>query len=164
MTTPPSPPDDAGFGPADLHLLAAIRQHDLGLRAVLCTLARHGVALRRDQPWRAKAWLDELAPHPMFKGGQFLFDLLEWEDFMLEGVAPPPLDGPALQQALQRLTATLRGISAGLGSPMPAAGPVNIDAASAGAGLELPALQSSFYLYHDVVLGALALITPHTAP
>jgi hypothetical protein len=99
----------------------------------------------------------------MFKGGQFLFDLLEWEDFMLDGDAPPLLHGPALQQALQRLTATLRGISAGLGSPMPDAGTVNLDAASAGAVPELPALHSSHYLFHDVVLGALALITPHTA-
>ena len=34
--------------------------------------------------------------HPYYKGGQFLFDLLEWEDFMLDGEPPPLLDEAAL--------------------------------------------------------------------
>ena len=144
------------LGAADFQLLSAIRRHDLGLRTVLCTLARHGVALRRDQPARAQTWLDELAPHPMFKGGQFLFDLLEWEDFMLDGPAPPTLDGPALQLALARLTDSLRALSAALGG-QPA--PATVTADVPGAGLELPELESSFYMYPDVVLGVLALLT-----
>ena len=76
---PAEPPSaSAGFVPADLLLLATLRRHDQALRAVLCTLARHGVALRRDAPGRSAAWLDALSVHPVFKGGQFLFDLLEW--------------------------------------------------------------------------------------
>lgn len=163
MSTPPSAPE-AGFVATDLQLLAAIRQQDLGLRAVLCTLARHGVALRRDQPERATAWLDELAPHPLFKGGQFLFDLLEWEDFMLHGDAVPPLDGAALQLALERLRAVLCAISAGSSAQVPEPKPAPGDIRGSGAGRELPALQSSFYLYHDVVLGALALLAPLSGP
>ena len=158
MTTA-QPADDAALGAADLQLLAAIRHHDLGLRSVLCTLARHGVALRQAQPTRAQAWLDELAAHPLYKGGQFLFDLLEWEDFMLDGEAPPTLDGPALQHALARLTDSLHAISAGLGGQVPSAGPAAVDSEFGGAVGELPALRSSFYLYQDVVLGALGLLT-----
>jgi len=30
-----------------------------------------------------------LSPFPYYKAGQFLFDLLEWEDFMLDGPEPP---------------------------------------------------------------------------
>ncbi|MEU4449183.1 hypothetical protein AB0K14_28465 [Actinosynnema sp. NPDC050801] len=59
------------------------------LRGVLCTLARRGVAVRRDDPRRARQILDALAPWPFYKGGQFLFDLLEWEDFMIDGEPPP---------------------------------------------------------------------------
>ena len=88
--------------------------------------------------------------------GQFLFDLLEWEDFMLDGPAPPTLDGPALQLALARLTDSLRALSAALGG-QPA--PATVTADVPGAGLELPELESSFYMYPDVVLGVLALLT-----
>jgi uncharacterized repeat protein (TIGR01451 family) len=62
-----------------------------GLRAVLCTLARRGVAIRQDDPQRARHILDALASWPFYKGGQFLFDLLEWEDFMIDGEPPPVL-------------------------------------------------------------------------
>ncbi|NUS66147.1 MAG: hypothetical protein HOQ46_21175 [Saccharothrix sp.] len=61
------------------------------LREVLCTLARRGVAIRQDDPRRARQILDALAPWPFYKGGQFLFDLLEWEDFMIDGEPPPIL-------------------------------------------------------------------------
>ncbi len=160
QSAPPAgpPPAGAGFAPADLLLLATLRRHDQALRAVLCTLARHGVALRRDAPGRSAAWLDALSAHPVFKGGQFLFDLLEWEDFMLDGDAPPALDGPAVQQALDRLAAGLRSLAAGLGAPAGVPLTIDIDATAA-PGHALPALEAGFYLYHDVVLGALALCT-----
>ncbi|MFE9749005.1 hypothetical protein ACFYOT_29205 [Saccharothrix saharensis] len=61
------------------------------LREVLCTLARRGGAIRQDEPQRARQILDALAPWPFYKGGQFLFDLLEWEDFMIDGEPPPIL-------------------------------------------------------------------------
>jgi len=39
--------------------------------------------MRRDEPERARGLLEALGVWPLYKGGQFLFDLLEWEDFML---------------------------------------------------------------------------------
>lgn len=150
-------PRDSPFGPADLTLLDALRHQDQGLRAVLCTLARQGMALRRDAPRRAAAWLDELAPHPLLKGGQFLFDLLEWEDFMLDGAAPPLLDPQSLRTVLDRLAATLRGVGAALD---PAAlAPRGSAQLQPVADDKLPPLTASRYLFHEVVLGAVALLT-----
>jgi hypothetical protein len=93
------------------------------MRAVLCTLARRGVLVRRTQPERAQALLDALAPWPPYKAGQFLFDLMEWEDFMTDGPPPPPLP---LERAAAVLdlpvrwlrdgfTAPFRGVREGLG-------------------------------------------------
>lgn len=146
----------AAFGPVDLKLLAAIRTQDAGLRALLCTLARHGVALRTGAPERAARWLDELSVHPFYKGGQFLFDLLEWEDFMLDGPAPELLDANAARVALDRMSAALRALA---GAEQPASEGVAIDPMASLRPAALPALEAGFYLYQDVVLGALALIT-----
>jgi hypothetical protein len=145
-----------GFGPADLRLLDAIRLHDRSLRALLCTVARHGVALRQAAPTRAQAWLDQLASHPYFKGGQFLFDLLEWEDFMLDGDTPPLLDADAARVALDRLAQGLRSIAAAIDGEQVAAALATISGALDDE--ELPPLESGFYLFHDVVLGAIALV------
>jgi hypothetical protein len=145
------------FGPADLDLLSAIRGHDGNLRALLCTLARTGVALRNASPKRAQRWLDELSVHPLFKGGQFIFDLLEWEDFMLDGEAPPLLDGNTARVALDRVAASLRAFTASFEGREPAA--VEIDLSILGRGPALPELQAGFYLYHDVVLGAISMLT-----
>ena len=54
-------------------------------------MARRGVAIRQTTPRRARAILDALAPWPFYKGGQFLFDLMEWEDMMIDGEPPPVL-------------------------------------------------------------------------
>jgi len=145
-----------GFGPGDLRLLDAIRLHDRSLRALLCTVARHGVALRLAAPTRAQAWLDQLASHPYFKGGQFLFDLLEWEDFMLDGDAPPLLDADAARIALDRIAQGLRSIAAAIDGEQVAAALATIHGGLAHE--ELPPLESGFYLFHDVVLGAIALV------
>ncbi len=145
------------FGPADLKLLSAIRTQDAGLRALLCTLARHGVAMRTQAPERAARWLDELSVHPLYKGGQFLFDLLEWEDFMLDGPAPEVLDANAARVALDRVAVALRALAAGT-DPAAFEG-VAIDPMASLRPAALPALEAGFYLYQDVVLGALALIT-----
>ena len=150
----PSSPD--GLIPADRQLLAALRLHDQGLRALLCTLARHGVALRLAAPARAQAWLDLLASHPYVKGGQFLFDLLEWEDFMLDGEAPPLVDTRAVRQALARVAQALRALSASLDG---AAGAMELAVGDGGdfAPVDLPALEPGFYLFNDVLLGSVAL-------
>lgn len=82
--------DPPAFGPADVALLRLLQAQNAVMRTALCTLARRGVAFRRREPDRTLAWIEVLSPHPMFKAGQFLFDLMEWEDFMLDG-DPPPL-------------------------------------------------------------------------
>ncbi len=130
------------FGPADVALLRLLQAQNAVLRVALCTLARRGVAFRRREAGRAAAWIDVLGPHPMFKAGQFLFDLMEWEDFMLDG-DPPPLG----ETQAAELVARVRDL---LGLPAP---PVTASAPSG----PLPTLESGFHLYRDVILGALDL-------
>ncbi|MFF7315103.1 hypothetical protein [Streptomyces sp. NPDC008137] len=142
-TTAPQP------HPSDEQLTKALDTVNHWSRAALCTLARHGAALRRDHPERALHVLDTLAPWPPYKGGQFLFDLMEWEDFMLDGDPPPMLP---LTQALDIAGRPLRWLrtavahiistSAGTRTPDDRPGPQ-----------DLPELVSSRYLYADLVLG-----------
>ena len=84
------------------------------MRAALCTLARRGVLVRRTQPERAQALLEGLAPWPPYKAGQFLFDLMEWEDFMTDG--PPPRLLP-LERAAAVLDLPARWLRDGLSAP-----------------------------------------------
>lgn len=161
MTASQAPRPDA-FGPADLTLLDAIRTHDQGLRALLCTLARHGVALQQNAPQRAQRWLDELASHPFFKGGQFLFDLLEWEDFMLDGEPPPVVNADAARLALDQLAAVLRAVGASIEGRQSVDVVINL-----GAHREtdtLPKLESGFYLFPCVVLGVISLLAKSVKP
>ena len=140
-----------GFQPVDEALLRLLASQNVAMRAVLCTLARRGVAFRQREPERARMWLDALAVHPLFKGGQFLFDLLEWEDFMLDGEPPPLIDGAALAAVLtlmqQGLDALRRMIE---GEPAATLAPVDIPSST-----NLPPLEAGFILYRDVVLGLL---------
>ena len=76
--------------PEDVRVLRMVQGGTQWLRAVLCTLARRGVAFRQEHPDRARQILESLSASPLYKGGQFLFDLLEWEDFMIDG-APPKI-------------------------------------------------------------------------
>jgi hypothetical protein len=97
--------------------------------------------------------------HPYYKGGQFLFDLLEWEDFMLDGEAPPLLDDAALLEALDRVTQVFRALSAALDGQafeVPTPGPsASLPEPSA----DLPPLAGNAYLLPDVVLGVIAAVT-----
>jgi hypothetical protein len=127
-------------------LLAA---QNLLLRSGLCTLARMGVALRKREPERATAWADQLSTHPMFKAGQFLFDLMEWEDFMIDG-APPPL-APQLAADVAARVAEALNLQDQLG--LPTAPQIE----------DLPPLQAGFYLYRDVVLGLIEMATAYPA-
>ncbi|GCB53162.1 hypothetical protein [Streptomyces sp. NL15-2K] len=97
MTTTSTPPPPSGEHAAtdpltttDHQAFAFLGQVNNCLRQCLCTLARHGVALRQRAPARARLLLDTVRPWPLYKGGQFLFDLMEWEDLMVDG-DPPPL-------------------------------------------------------------------------
>ena len=87
--------DDDVFGADDRAVLARVDEGNAWLRAVLCTVARRGTLVRHREPERAAALIEALSPWPWFKGGQFLFDLMEWEDFMVDG-PPPPLLGSVL--------------------------------------------------------------------
>lgn len=141
MSEPSSPPFPALSGPADQALLGLLRAQNVMARTGLCTLARRGVAFRGREPDRARAWVEALSPHPMYKAGQFLFDLMEWEDFMLDDDPPAPDDTQASALAARILEA-LGLPAAAQASASPSDGP-------------LPDLEPGFHLYRDVVLGLL---------
>ncbi|WP_051866268.1 hypothetical protein [Streptomyces griseus] len=144
MTTPPSP------HASDERVREVLDTANQWTRAALCTLARHGAALRRDDADRARHLLDTLAPWPPYKAGQFLFDLMEWEDFMLDGDPPPPLPlGEAIDTVGLPLT-WLRTAAARVSDAFDG----EWVAPAAPAAEDLPQLESGRYLYQDVTLGA----------
>lgn len=160
---PDDTPNPAGWHPEDLAALRAVDRGNQWLRAVLCTLARRGVAFRTEHPQRARALLDALAPLPLYKGGQFLFDLLEWEDFMVDGPAPPVVPTTLDAHALQRIAALLRAAQAHLDGAAGAPGSeLDLSGLTAVAldDTNLPPLEPGFYLYNDVVLGAIRSAAP----
>ncbi|MEL7038863.1 MAG: hypothetical protein AAFO04_25130 [Cyanobacteria bacterium J06592_8] len=155
MTASDNPSPMNSLNSEDIAKLAAIARGNESLRAVLCTLARRGLAFRQGHPERAKAILEALSPYPLYKGGQFLFDLMEWEDFMLDGTPPEivPLD------FLGILPESLANLFKALGNYLNPASyddltdsqpnEINLSAAER----QLPVLESSFYLYQEVILG-----------
>ncbi|HEY7037753.1 MAG TPA: hypothetical protein VID28_02825 [Methylomirabilota bacterium] len=86
--------------PDDVRLIERIQQTTRGARVLLCTLARRGKALEREQPERAAFLLGALRPHPLYKAGRLAFDMLEIEDLMLDGAAVDPLTDFQLAQML----------------------------------------------------------------
>ena len=154
------PPGFEKLRPADLNLLSSLGGFNEWLRAVLCTLARRGVAFRQDDPERASQLLQVLSPFPYYKAGQFLFDLLEWEDFMLDGPEPPivptVLDAASLGRLAQWLDELRSAIDSSLDfEAMPR---WQVEPGQTGPNQEfgpekLPPLEPGFYLYQDVVLG-----------
>jgi hypothetical protein len=164
VSDPASPPPSARTGdggplrPVDLELLAGLGRANDWTKSLLCSLARRGTWLRRSDPDRAEALLAAIAAWPWYKGGQFLFDLLEWEDFMTDGPPPPDFAGEIDNAALKRLARLLRQVAVqidatlpewagdAVGSPGPEAVPLTA---------ELPPLEPGFHLYRDVVLGVL---------
>lgn len=149
----------------DLALLAGLQRGNEWLRAVLCTLARRGVDFRQQHPSRADQLLATLSRYPYFKAGQFFFDLMEWEDFMLDGPAPPIVPTALNRAALKRLAELLnefrQHLDGSLPDVMPEIVPEAAPASNGQPALEatldanLPPLEASFYLYHEVVLGIL---------
>jgi hypothetical protein len=116
-TTTPPPADPTATGPltpTDHRALGFLAQVNDCLRQCLCTLARHGVALRRRDPERARVLLDTFRPWPLYKGGQFLFDLMEWEDLMVDG-APPPL--MSAEQIVSACTMPVQWLAAAAKTP-----------------------------------------------
>lgn len=145
MAKKPLPAKPDPFTPADHKLLSILGDHNLVQRGALCTFARIGILWRRTEPERTRAWLERLEPYPFYKAGQFLFDLLEVEDFMLDGPAPPLISADELASIAQRV-AQLTGIEV----PVLAIG-LTLDA--------LPPLEPGFYLYRDVILGIVLVLS-----
>ncbi len=151
--------EPGALSPADIRLLTDLSHGNDWMRALLCTLARRGTWLRRTDPPRARAILDAMTPWPVFKAGQFLFDLLEWEDFMTTGPAPEQFDGALDAVALARMTRLLRLVAAQLDGTMPAdIPPPDTEPISLPEPVDLPALEPGFYLYQDVALGIVVSI------
>ena len=161
MSSSPLPPP---LLPEDLAFLESLREGGNWLRAILSTLARRGVAFRKAESERTRALLDALAPYPWYKGGQFLFDLMEWEDFMLDG-PPPPLIATVLDAAaLSRLANALDQVKASLdGATEPASFRISGSASLTIPSEHLPELESGMFLYEDVVLGVVLTLLPSFA-
>ncbi|MDY7023398.1 MAG: hypothetical protein SWJ54_18940 [Cyanobacteriota bacterium] len=155
MTASDSPSPTNPLNSEDIDKLTAIGKGNKSLRAILCTLARRGLAFRQSHPERAKAILEALSTYPLYKGGQFLFDLMEWEDFMLDGTPPEivPLD------FLGTLPESLSNLFKALGNYLNPASyddltdPQPDEDSLSATERQLPILESSFYLYQEVILG-----------
>src|SRR5688572_21992612 len=110
MSPSEKPAPDEVLLPEDLAVLGAFQGGSQWLRAVCCTLARRGVAFRQGHPQRASRILATLSVSPVYKGGQLLFDLLEWEDFLVDGPAPPVVPTTLDATTLRRLAVFLNTI------------------------------------------------------
>jgi hypothetical protein len=145
----------------DLRAIQVIQRGNEWLRAILCTLARRGAAFRKLFPERAKEILMILTPLPYYKAGQFLFDLMEWEDFMVDGPPPPVLTTALDARALKRLASLLNTIQATLDGSQSQTSPPDLFGQLLQVEIsslvvddrQLPPLEAGFYLYQDVVLG-----------
>jgi hypothetical protein len=96
---------------ADAKLIEQIQQATQGASRLLCTLARRGKMMERDEPQRAAFLLAAVRTHSLYKGGRLAFDMLEIEDIMLDGSSREPMSTPELIQVLgagaHRLAETL---------------------------------------------------------
>jgi len=134
----------SGLTPSDRRLIGFAAARDAELRAGLSTLARFGVSVRRADADRAEALVTAFETHPFTKAGQTLFDLLEWEDFLLDGELAAA-DAAALLKVIEPLAARF-------GLPIPALPDLS----------DLPPLEAGFYLFRDVMIGLLALASAAT--
>lgn len=150
----PGDQHDNPLDPLDLSLLAQLGAGNEWLRRVLCTLARKGLKFQRSNEPAANAILDCLATWPWYKAGQFLFDLLEWEDFMLDGPPPELLHTTLDPAALGNLTQALRQLQSQLDGSVAAAATAGLQSGTGAApDDDLPELASSQYLFQYVALG-----------
>ncbi|GMR13106.1 MAG: hypothetical protein BMS9Abin29_1306 [Gemmatimonadota bacterium] len=164
---PPDPEGAEGNGrdgleEQDLRVLETWRRGGIWTRGVLSTLARRGIAFRHAHPERAEVLIRLLQRDPLYKGGQFLFDLMEWEDFMLAG-PPAELVRTTLDPAsLTRLADFLHKVRAHLDGALIDAPPSALEVMAHPATPEelLPPLEGGFYLYEDVVLGVVRSVGP----
>ena len=126
----------------DHHIVGLLSARNEDMRSLFATLARLGVQWRRSESARCQDWITALEPHPFYKAGQVLFDLFEWEDFILDGENAADVNLnflPSLNSFLSKIE----------GLP---------DIPDIDFTMHLPELEPGFYLYRDVILGALWLI------
>jgi hypothetical protein len=167
MTLPPGLPGFEFLSAEEAALLASVARGNEWLRAVLCTLARRGVAYRQADPRRAQEMLRTLAPLPYYKGGQFLFDLMEWEDFMLDGPPPPIVPNTLDERSLSRVTDLLVAVQQHFDGSLDGGGQPRTAAQALVDDDDLPPLEPGLYLYQDVVLGIVVSVLqsrPGTGP
>jgi hypothetical protein len=141
--------------PEDLNTLSEIQHTNEWLRSILCTLARRGVAFRLAHTSRAQQILQILAPLSLYKGGQFLFDLMEWEDFMLDAPLPNIVPTTLDARSLRRISILLNSFKSSLdGAVDENLQPLRLEISPPTKEEEiLPPLEAGFYLYQDIVLG-----------
>jgi len=156
MTSSNQIPSSNELQPEDLNTLSEIQRSNEWLRAILCTLARRGVAFRLANAARSQQILQILAPLPLYKGGQFLFDLMEWEDFMLDGLSPNVVPTTLDARSLRRISVLLNSLKSSLDGAFADTNlpPLEVEATiPVEQDQNLPPLEAGFYLYQDVVLG-----------
>ena len=164
MNTSDEHSNDGLLQPEDLAVLESLERGSYWLRAVLCTLARRGVAFRQQHDKRARRILDELSTSPLYKSGQFVFDLLEMEDFMVDATPPETISTTLDATTLIRLAALLNSVKRHLDSAVEPLSLESLDVqlkADRDTPEKLPALEAGFYLYQDVVLGLVCSLGPH---
>lgn len=105
--------------PDDRARLEAIERANAWMRGFACTLARRGVAFREADGLRTRALLDALSTWPAYRAGQMLFDLLELEDFMVDGEQPDVVATTIPPAVLQRLADLLRAVQRHLDGAQP---------------------------------------------
>ena len=141
----------------DIAKLIAIQGSNQGLRSILCTLARRGIAFRQNHPERARAILRTLSTYPFYKGGQFLFDLMDWEDFILN----EPLPEIVLTDLLETLPPSIYNFFNALENYLNPTTyenliPPQLDEQNLRfSEIQIILPENSFYLYEDIVLGYL---------
>ncbi len=158
-----SPPDEQDMHPEDKAILQSIRRGNDWLRAVLCTIARRGVVFRNTQPTRSKQILDILSTLPLYKAGQFLFDLMEWEDFMVNGPPPAPVPTTLDAKTFEKISTFLLSIKSHLDSSVDTDVLKDLEVNIASISLEdeeLPPMEPGFYLYQDVIIGLIRSTAP----
>ena len=149
--------------PEDLAVLESLERGGYWLRAVLSTLARRGVAFRQQDEQRARRIIDELSTSPLYKSGQFLFDLLELEDFIVDGPLAETISTTLDASSLKRLATLLNSFKRNLDG---AVEPISLESldvqfAPIAEPEDLPVLEAGFYLYEDVVLGLVRSLGQH---
>ena len=110
---------DETFTPSDAQLLGQLREATIGCARLLCSLARLGKKMEREQLQRSEFLLSEVRIHPLYKGGRLAFDMLEIEDLMLNHLNCVSIDASVLIDVLRAgprsAIRTFRHLGAALG-------------------------------------------------